>query len=49
MDSESWTVPSDNACTPANQEGVQNMKRWVKPKFINRRFGFEINLYINNR
>jgi coenzyme PQQ precursor peptide PqqA len=23
--------------------------RWTKPTFVNRRFGFEINLYINNR
>ncbi|EAR22025.1 MAG: pyrroloquinoline quinone precursor peptide PqqA [Nitrococcus mobilis] len=25
------------------------MKRWIKPAFINRRLGFEINLYINSR
>jgi len=27
----------------------KDMKRWIKPAFVNRRLGFEINLYINNR
>jgi len=25
------------------------MKAWIKPDFIDRRYGFEINLYINHR
>lgn len=27
----------------------EKLMRWVKPAFTARRFGFEINLYINNR
>jgi coenzyme PQQ precursor peptide PqqA len=26
-----------------------SMKIWIKPSFIDRRYGFEINLYINHR
>lgn len=41
------------AATPAIPEKAEQeysfMKRWVKPAFINRRLGFEINLYINSR
>jgi len=25
------------------------MMKWTKPAFVNRRLGFEINLYVNNR
>lgn len=50
MNGENRRCRAATPAIPAKAEQEYSvMKRWVKPAFINRRLGFEINLYINSR